>query len=63
MMKEQKTLAVITARGGSKGIPQKNIRPLLGKPLIIYIIQAALKSKTLNNIIVSTDDEDIANVS
>ena len=63
MMKEQKTLAVITARGGSKGIPQKNIRPLLGKPLIVYTIQAALKSKTLNKLIVSTDDETIANVS
>jgi len=62
-MKKEKILAVITARGGSKGIPQKNIRPLLGKPLIAYTIQAALQSKTLNKIIVSTDDEDIANVS
>ena len=63
MLKEQKILAVITARGGSKGVPQKNIRPLLGKPLIAYTIQAALQSKTLNRTIVSTDDETIAHVS
>ena len=63
MMNEQKILAVITARGGSKGIPQKNIRPLLGKPLIAYSIQAALQSRTLNKVIVSTDDEDIAKAS
>lgn len=63
MMKEQKILAVITARGGSKGVPQKNIRPLLGKPLIAYTIQSALQSKTLNRTIVSTDDETIAHIS
>jgi len=62
-MKEQKTLAVITARGDSKGIPQKNTRMLLDKPLIAYTIQAALQSRTLNKVIVSTDDETIANVS
>jgi len=62
-MKEQKILAVITARGGSKGIPQKNLRTLLGKPLIAYSIQAAVQSRTLNKVIVSTDDENIANVS
>jgi CMP-N-acetylneuraminic acid synthetase len=63
MMKEQKILAVITARGGSKGIPQKNLRLLAGKPLIAYSIQAALQSKTLNKIIVSTDDKTIADLS
>jgi CMP-N-acetylneuraminic acid synthetase len=63
MMKETKTLAVITARGGSKGIPQKNVKVLLGKPLIAYSIQAALQSRTLTKIIVSTDDETIAHVS
>lgn len=63
MMKGKKILAVITARGGSKGIPQKNIKMLFGKPLIAYSIQAALQSRTLNKIIVSTNDETIANVS
>lgn len=63
MMNEKKILAVITARGGSKGIPQKNIKVLLGKPLIAYSIQTALQSKTLTKIIVSTDDETIAHVS
>ena len=62
-MKEKKILAVITARGGSKGIPQKNTRELLGKPLIAYSIQAALQSRTLNKIIVSTDNETIAHIS
>jgi len=63
MTKEKRILAVITARGGSKGIPQKNIRALLDKPLIAYSIQAALQSRTLTKIIVSTDDETIADVS
>ncbi len=63
MMKKEKILAVITARGGSKGIPQKNTRELLGKPLIAYAIQAALQSKTLNKVIVSTDDKITANIS
>ena len=62
-MNKEKILAVITARGGSKGIPQKNLRTLLGKPLIAYSIQAALQSKTLNKIIVSTDNETIAHIS
>ena len=62
-MKEQKILAVITARGGSKGIPQKNIKMLLGKPLIAYTIKVALQSKTLNRTIVSTNDETIAHIS
>jgi CMP-N-acetylneuraminic acid synthetase len=53
-------LGVITARGGSKGIPRKNIRPLCGKPLIAYTIEAAQKSKLLTHVIVSTDDEEIA---
>ena len=63
MTKEKRILAVITARGGSRGIPQKNIRTLLDKPLIAYSIQAALQSRTLTKIIVSTDDETIAHVS
>jgi CMP-N-acetylneuraminic acid synthetase len=55
-----KILAIIPARGGSKGIPKKNIRPLAGKPLIEYTINAAKKSKFLDRIIVSTDERDIA---
>ena len=52
----------IFARGGSKGVPKKNIRALLNKPLIAYAIEAALNSKFLDRVIVSTDDEDIASV-
>lgn len=55
--------AIIPARGGSKGVPGKNIRPLAGKPLIAWTIDAARKSKWLNRIIVSTDDAEIAEVS
>lgn len=55
-------LGVITARGGSKGIPGKNIKLLGDKPLIVYTIEAAKKSKLINHLIVSTDDEAIANV-
>lgn len=57
-----KILAIIPARGGSKSIPKKNIRLLAGKPLISYTIEEAKKSKYINRIIVSTDDEEIAGV-
>ncbi|TSC78279.1 MAG: N-acylneuraminate cytidylyltransferase [Parcubacteria group bacterium Gr01-1014_33] len=57
-----KVLGVITARGGSKGIPGKNIKSLLGKPLIAYTIEAAQKSGALDRLIVSTDDPQIAEV-
>ena len=56
-------LCVIPARGGSKGLPGKNIRSMLGKPLIGYTIEAAQNEKILDQIVVSTDDQDIANVS
>jgi|TARA_Y100000310_G_scaffold343730_1_gene452751 CMP-N-acetylneuraminic acid synthetase len=56
-------LCVIPARGGSKGLPGKNIRPILGKPLIGYTIEAAQNEKILNRIVVSTEDPDIAKVS
>ena len=56
-------LAVIPARGGSKGVPRKNIRPLLGKPLIAYTIEAALQCTLLDDVVVSTDDVEIAEVS
>lgn len=57
-----KVIAVIPARGGSKGVPRKNIRPLAGKPLIAYTIETALQSKSLDRVIVSTDDEEIAKI-
>lgn len=56
-------LAVIPARGGSKGIPRKNLHPLAGKPLIAWTIEAALAAKSLYRVIVSTDDVEIAAVS
>ena len=55
-------LAVIPARGGSKGIPRKNIKPLASKPLIGWTIEAAKQSSCLDRIIVSTEDEEIASV-
>jgi len=60
---EMKVLAIIPARGGSKGLPRKNIKPLLGKPLIVYTIEAAKASKYINRIIVSTEDTKIAEIS
>ena len=55
-------IAIIPARGGSKGIPGKNIKPLSGKPLIVWTIEAAQGSKHVTRTIVSTDDEKIAEV-
>lgn len=55
-------LGVITARGGSKGLPRKNVTLLLGKPLIAYTAEAALASKRLSRRILSTDDEEIASI-
>ncbi len=60
--KNKKIIAIIGARGGSKGVPKKNITPLLGKPLIYYTIKAALDSKLISRVIVSTDDEEIAKI-
>ncbi len=57
-----KILGIITARGGSKGIPGKNIKPLLGKPLIVYTIEAAKASGVIDRLILSTDDPAIAEV-
>jgi CMP-N-acetylneuraminic acid synthetase len=53
-------LALVPARGGSKGIPRKNIRLLAGEPLIAYTIKAAQRSRYITRLIVSTDDEEIA---
>ncbi len=55
-----KILAIIPARGGSKGLKNKNILPLLGHPLIAYSIKASLDSKRINRVIVSTDSKEIA---
>ncbi|MBP3278070.1 MAG: pseudaminic acid cytidylyltransferase [Butyrivibrio sp.] len=57
-----KTLAMITARGGSKRIPRKNIKEFNGKPIIAYSIEAALKSGAFDEVMVSTDDEEIADI-
>lgn len=56
----KKAIAIIPARGGSKRIPRKNIKEFHGKPLIAYSIEAALASELFDKIIVSTDDEEIA---
>jgi CMP-N,N'-diacetyllegionaminic acid synthase len=55
-----RTIGIITARGGSKGIPRKNIYPVAGKPLIAWTIEAGLASGNLERLILSTDDEEIA---
>ena len=55
-------IAIVPARGGSKGLLGKNIKSLLGKPLIAYTIEAALKSKYISNVIVSTDDQEICDI-
>jgi CMP-N,N'-diacetyllegionaminic acid synthase len=57
-----KVLGLIPARGGSKSIPRKNIRDLCGKPLIAYTIAAARAASSLDRIVVSTDDEEIAGI-
>jgi CMP-N,N'-diacetyllegionaminic acid synthase len=56
-------LAIIPARGGSKGIPRKNIHPLCGRPLIAYSIDAARASRAVDRTVVSTDDDEIAEIS
>ena len=63
MKNSKKILAIIPARGGSKGIPRKNIRLLAGRPLIVHTIEQALKSKYLDKVIVSTDDQEIEEIS
>ncbi len=55
-----KVLGLIPARGGSKGVPRKNIKPLCGRPLLAYTAQSALASKHLTRVILSTDDPEIA---
>ena len=57
-----KSLCIIPARGGSKRIPRKNIKSFMGKPIIAYSIEAALKSELFDEVMVSTDDEEFAAV-
>lgn len=59
---KEKAIAIITARGGSKRIPKKNIKEFCGKPIIAYSIEAALKSDLFDEVMVSTDSEEIAEV-
>src|SRR3989338_1841526 len=61
-MSKLRILALVPARGGSKGLHDKNIKPLNGKPLLAYAVDAANKSKYINRLILSTDDSKIANV-
>jgi CMP-N-acetylneuraminic acid synthetase len=61
-MKYKNVLAIIPARGGSKGIPGKNIRQFAGKPLIVHSVEAALKCPLISRTVVSTDDDNIAEV-
>ena len=62
MIGNKRILAIIPARGGSKRLPGKNIKPLAGKPLIAWTIDAALKSKYIDRVVVSTDSIEIADV-
>ena len=57
-----KNLAIIPARSGSKGLPDKNIKPLLGKPLMAYSIEAAIASGVFDEVMVSTDSEKYAEI-
>lgn len=59
---ESKKIAIITARGGSKRIPRKNIKEFCGKPILAYSIQAAVDSGIFDTVMVSTDDEEIAGI-
>ena len=62
MINGKTVIAIIPARGGSKGLPGKNIKPLCGKPLIAWSIEAGLGSQYVDEVMVTTDSEDIANV-
>src|SRR5690242_11248927 len=57
-----RVLGIITARGGSKGIPKKNIATLMGRPLLAYTADAALRAASLSRVVLSTDDPEIAEV-
>ena len=63
MRRNKRTLGIITARGGSKGIPRKNLSIVGGKPLIQWTIESALGAKELDNVILSSEDEEIIELS
>jgi len=63
MYKNKKIIALIPARGASKGLARKNIKPLLGRPLIAWTIEQAKSARYIDRVIVSTDDEEIAEIS
>ena len=62
MYKNNSFLAIVPARGGSKGLPGKNIKELCGKPMIAYTIEQALRSKYISEVIISTDSADIEKI-
>lgn len=63
MIANQTVIAIIPARGGSKGIPRKNVRDLCGKPLIAWTIESALRSRYIDTVLVTSDDKEILQVS
>jgi len=63
MVAKKVVLAIVPARGGSKSVPRKNIRPFAGHPLLSYSIAAGLQAKSVDRVIVSTDDEEIGEIS
>lgn len=62
-MKRESVLAIIGARGGSKGVKNKNIRSLLGKPLIVWTIEQAIESKLFDHVVLTSDSEEIMQIS
>lgn len=62
MINDRKVLGIIPARGGSKGVPRKNIREVAGKPLIAWTIEEAKKSKYIDRLILSTEDDEIISI-
>ncbi|GIX18286.1 MAG: hypothetical protein KatS3mg119_2472 [Rhodothalassiaceae bacterium] len=62
MYRDRRILALIPARGGSKGVPGKNIRPLAGRPLIAWTIEAARASRFIDRVVLSSDNEDICRI-
>ena len=62
MICAKKVLALIPARGGSKGLPKKNILPMCGKPLIAWSVEKGLKAKYIDTVLVTTDSQEIANI-
>ena len=61
-IQRKKSIAIITARGGSKRIPKKNIKDFCGQPILAYSIKAALESQEFDEVMVSTDSKEIAEI-